>query len=222
MNVTCADLERVLETGDPELRQELEQHAAACADCRERLAAWDDLSIGAGLLRERWDSPGLWGRIEAAMKDEAPPRDARRHGFRILPFRPSWRGVLPLAAAAALLVLLPLAWNAMKDPGDGTPDRRRRLLSENALEEVERSEEAYIRSIERLSELAEPVLQASDSPLAMNYREKLTLIDSAIAECRAQADGNPFNAHLRAELLSMYQEKQRTLQTVLEESQGDL
>jgi hypothetical protein len=222
VGVTCADLDRALESGDPELRVQLERHAADCVDCREQLAAWEALSIGAGLLRERWDSPGLWGRIEAAMKDEAPRRAVRHPGFRILPFRLSWRRVLPLAAAAALLVFLPLAWNAMKDPGPGAQDRRRRLLSEDALEEVERSEKAYIRSIERLSELAGPALETSDSPLAMNYREKLKLIDSAIAECRAQADSNPFNAHLRAELLSMYQEKQRTLKTVLEESQGDL
>jgi hypothetical protein len=51
----------------------------------------------------------------------------------------------------------------------------------------------------------------------MSYREKLLLLDSAIAECRAQIERNRFNARLRQELLSLYQEKQRTLQQVMKE-----
>ena len=38
----------------------------------------------------------------------------------------------------------------------------------------------------------------------------------AIDDLRAQAGGNPSNAHLRYQLLAMYQEKQRTLEEVLE------
>src|SRR5207247_1759285 len=45
----------------------------------------------------------------------------------------------------------------------------------------------------------------------------LTLLDSAIAECRAGIDRNRFNARLRRELLSRYQEKQHTLQQVMKE-----
>jgi len=51
----------------------------------------------------------------------------------------------------------------------------------------------------------------------MGYREKLLLLDSAIAECRARIDRNRFNALLRRELLSLYQEKQHTLQQVMKE-----
>jgi hypothetical protein len=49
-----------------------------------------------------------------------------------------------------------------------------------------------------------------------NYREKLQVLDSAIDDLRAQAGQNPSNAHLRYQLLAMYQEKQETLQDVLE------
>jgi hypothetical protein len=49
-----------------------------------------------------------------------------------------------------------------------------------------------------------------------NYREKLIMLDSAIDELRMQAGRNPSNAHLRYQLLAMYQEKQETLQEVLE------
>jgi hypothetical protein len=42
------------------------------------------------------------------------------------------------------------------------------------------------------------------------------VLDSAIEELRAEAGENPSNAHLRYQLLAMYQEKQETLREVLE------
>jgi hypothetical protein len=42
------------------------------------------------------------------------------------------------------------------------------------------------------------------------------VLDSAIADLHAQAGLNPSNAQLRYQLLAMYQEKQRTLEEVLE------
>jgi hypothetical protein len=49
------------------------------------------------------------------------------------------------------------------------------------------------------------------------YREKLDVLDSAIAELKASIDQNRFNTHLRRELLAVYQEKQRTLQNLMKE-----
>ena len=51
----------------------------------------------------------------------------------------------------------------------------------------------------------------------VSYREKLLLLDAAIAECRANIEQNRWNAHLRQELLEIYQQKQRTLQDVVRE-----
>jgi hypothetical protein len=45
----------------------------------------------------------------------------------------------------------------------------------------------------------------------------LDLLDAAIADCRSNLDKNRGNAHMRAELLSFYQQKQQTLQEVLRE-----
>jgi len=53
--------------------------------------------------------------------------------------------------------------------------------------------------------------------LLASYREKLLVLDSAISNLREQAGMNPSNAHLRRQLLAMYQEKQQTLEDVLEE-----
>ena len=60
-------------------------------------------------------------------------------------------------------------------------------------------------------------LEAPATPLLASYREKLQILDAAIADCRAQIDRNRFNAHLRGELLAVYREKQRTLQMVMDE-----
>jgi hypothetical protein len=54
------------------------------------------------------------------------------------------------------------------------------------------------------------------SPLAANLRERLLVIDAAIADCRAEIERNRFNAHLRRQLLSIYQEKRQTLEQILE------
>jgi len=103
-----------------------------------------------------------------------------------------------------------LTARSMKDP----------LLEENTLAEVEKSEREYVASIGRLSRLAEPRLSQSDSPLFISYREKITLLDSAIGDLRAQVDQNRYNTHLRRELLAVYREKQHTLEQVVREAKS--
>jgi len=49
----------------------------------------------------------------------------------------------------------------------------------------------------------------------LNYKEKLQLLDSAIADLKSSIDLNRYNTHLRKELIAMYQEKQRTLQSLM-------
>ncbi len=90
------------------------------------------------------------------------------------------------------------------------------LLKSSALSEVERTENAYVQAIDKLAVEAKPQLDSPETPLLANYREKLQVLDSAIDDLRAQAGDNPSNAHLRYQLLAMYQEKQRTLEEVLE------
>jgi len=63
----------------------------------------------------------------------------------------------------------------------------------------------------RLSALVGPGIDRSPSPLAAVYREKLVLLDSAIADLKATADRNRHNAYLRTELASLYGEKEKTL-----------
>ncbi len=86
-----------------------------------------------------------------------------------------------------------------------------------AIEEVDAAEKTYLASIEKLSRLAEPALSDATSPVLVNYREKLDVLDSAIAELKSSIEQNRGNTHLRRELLAVYQEKQRTLQSLMKE-----
>jgi hypothetical protein len=172
--------------------------------------SWDPkLARAARELHQEWDSPSLWPRIRQAIEE----RHAKRP--RLAGWFHGWR---PVAAAAALLVLIAGAgvWTS-RSPETAAPATQasRVFLTEQALREAEQAEQAYIRSIDRLQQLAEPGLQQPGSPLMANYREKLRELDAAIAELRDTVDDNRFHAQLRMELASLYQEKQRTLEEVL-------
>lgn len=213
MKATCADLEAALRGDDPALAEAFARHADECPACREEIALSSAIAAAAPSLRKEWPSPGLEGRIRTRLLAEA-------HSHRLAPA--AW---LSLAAAACLVVALLARSFLTSSPrppsagidASGIDETRQRLLTEKALGEVEKAEQAYTRSIDTLSKLAEPRLRDSRSPLFVNYREKLLLLDAAIADCRAQAERNRFNAHLRLELLSIYQEKQRTLESLLKE-----
>ena len=219
MNVTCNDRDSIFEDGTPAQWAALEAHAATCAACAEELRAWKSLSVAASQLRDYAPSPWLWPRIESALAAEA----ANPHRSSLwwdrssvwLGFNLSWQ--FAAAAGFALLLLVSGGWlyrNQSKRPS--TTASQNPLLRNKALGEVERAEAAYVQAIDKLAAGAKPQLDNPDTPLLANYREKLQVLDSAIEDLRAQTGQNPSNAHLRYQLLAMYQEKQRTLEEILE------
>jgi Sigma-70, region 4 len=218
MSFHCQDLERVLRNGDCELPEELLTHAAACPSCQGKLQSWKELSAAARSLSRAWDSPSLWPRIRRAL-DEASRHDSRARS-RGRSWNPGWVRSFSWQPAIAGLVLLALClWGTWSFLSRYPPENSdaQRLLTQRALREIEQSEQVYVQSIDKLSRLVPSREQHAESPLLASYREKLLLIDAAIAECRSELELNRFNTHLRAELLSMYQEKQMTLQEMLKE-----
>jgi len=215
MIMTCTDRERIFLDGTPEEWTSLEAHALTCAVCREELRAFKSLSALASELRKEWDSPSLWPRIERALSQQG----ALSRGFRWQRFFPAWSwGSLEWRAAAAALVLVAVTsfgmWLVLKPK---TPAiEHQALLKDSAVNEVEHAEAAYERAIDKLDRQARPELGDSSQPLMASYREKLLVLDSAIADLKSQAGINPANSHLRRQLLAMYQEKQDTLELVLE------
>jgi hypothetical protein len=212
MNITCADRDRIFMDGSAEEWAALEQHAESCAECSEELRAWKSISIAAQELRDYKEDQALWAKIEASLR-----QNERRHGFwtrlefwRAFPI--GWQAALAGALVLALALSGVYLFVQRNTPGNASD----KLLRNSALAEVERTEHDYMKAIDKLAADAKPQLDSSSSPLMASYREKLTVLDSAIDELRAEAGENPSNAHLRYQLLAMYQEKQETLREVLE------
>jgi len=215
MNVKCKDRDRIFEDGGAAEWASLEAHAATCAACAEELRSWKSLSVVAAELRDHTDSPALWPRIHQALVEQGATIGERREGWGwrslFANFSVSWQ----TAAATAFVILLMVSAGWFLRPGRNTQPGS--LLKSKALVEVERAESAYVQAIDKLAVETKPQLENPATPLMANYREKILVLDSAIDELRAQTGQNPSNAHLRYELLAMYQEKQRTLEEVLEE-----
>jgi hypothetical protein len=195
MILECGDLERALRT--PELMPDMRAHAEGCAACRQQLYLWDEISRLAPGLHEEWESPFLWPRIQANLAAEPTHRRT-----------PWWRWALAAAALAILAVMLQ-PWRSGKSNNPA-------FLTERALQEVQLAEAAYARSIEKLSALAAQNLADASSPTAAAYRERLTMLDSGIAELKITVETNRYNTYLQRELASLYRQKQQTLQEWLQ------
>jgi hypothetical protein len=215
MNIDCNDRERIFLDGTSDEWAALEAHAVSCSACQADLAAWRNLSVAASELHEEWDSPALWPRIERALREPSRAAGAswwqRLAGaFNLPPL--AWQ----TAAAALVLMLLSasslwIIWHRHVAGPIAGP-----LLSYRAVRDVEEKGAAYEAAIDKLDAEARPALDNASTPLLASYREKLQVLDSAIADLKAQAGMNPANGHLRRQLLAMYQEKQFTLEEVLE------
>lgn len=218
MKFECGDLERALSSHD--LMPEAREHLKQCAACRREYRLWNEISSGARLLHEEWDSPELWPGIRRAI--EAEPRPSRHAG--------GWNNWRTWAAAAAVIAIavglsITQPWQRPHSPEIAATAQKRNsadrdFLTEQALADVQKTEAAYRHSIQKLSELAQPKLADASSPQASDYKEKLLLIDSAIADTRATLDHNRFNVHLQTELADLYREKQQTLEEILRDQKN--
>ena len=205
MNIKCTDLDDLLFEGDSFAMQTAARHADGCPACSEKLAAWNDITATAQSLRTEWTSDLLWPRIQKALQQPVAVREAAAPTM--------WR----VAAAVLLTVSVgATTWYAVRD-GSREAAFDREIIRVSALESVERAEQAHLQAIEDLEKVADPKLENPQGPLMMSYREKLMLLDDAIAECQTNIENNRQNAHLRKQLLTMYSEKQRTLRDVVRE-----
>lgn len=201
MNITCDTLDSLLLEGDAFSMQIAAQHAGECAACRERLDSWKDISTTARGLHAAWNSDTLWPRIDRALKHQSPSRTR----------------VWQIAAAVLLFAAMGgMIWFAQRRAQAAAFDNV--ILRASALDQVQQAEKAHLAAIDQLEKLAAPKLDDPSDPSLVNSKEKLMLLDAAIAECQTAIDRNRQNAHLRRQLLAIYSEKQRTLQDVLQET----
>lgn len=208
MNAGCAQFDELLLEGDRASLAAAAEHAVSCAACMETLTAWNDLSGTAASMRSEWESDTLWPRIARALANERKETQPERA------VRPrSWW----LAAAAVLLTfgIGGAGWYAGRS---AQRDFDEIILRSSAVDEVTRAEQAHLAAIRQLERVAETALDEQPSPLMVSYKEKLMLLDDAIAECETNIAQNRYNAHLRKQLLSMYSQKQQTLRQIVREA----
>ncbi len=213
----CSHLEMALRDESPELLAALALHAKECAACSEELRMWQEISTAAKSMHKDWPTPALWPAIAREFREEA----ARPRGlwewigkrFSV----PALRWQAGVAALTLVLISGSGAWLYLHREKPMPPDNQH-LLTDQAVQQVEQAEQNYVKSIEKLAQLAQPKLAAASTPLMVNYREKLDLLDAAIGDCRSNLEKNSANAYLRTELLSFYQEKQKTLEQILKEN----
>jgi hypothetical protein len=202
MTITCKQFDDLLYDATPLAMETAARHAGECASCAETLAAWNDIEATARSLHETWQSDLLWPRIERAIRKERRP-----------PSRRLWQVAASFLLIASLGGTMFYALRVQSHEADFRKD----IIRMSAVDEAEQAEHAYERAIGNMENLAEAKLDEPETPLMVSYKEKLMLLDDAIAECKANIDGNRQNAHLRRQLLSMYVEKQETLRDVLRE-----
>lgn len=216
MKAGCRDLERALSGGEPKLLAAVEEHAQECPACAAQLTQWRRISDAAPSLKKSWDSPELWPAIRQRLAEESQ-KPAARETPR------AWLRWLPAGALGALFAIATAGLWVFRDSGGRDPlasrweTTRDPILAESAADEVEAAEKNYIDSIERLSKVAGPRLANASTPLALNYRERLAVLDSAIADLKSSIEENRYNTHLRRELLAAYREKQQALQDLMKE-----
>lgn len=212
-NITCKQLDDLLFDASPLAMETAARHAESCPECAERLAAWNEIEETARSMRETWRSDLLWPRIERALQDE---RDGALKNIRQMR-SPRAKWLWQVAAGLLLTVALggTVFYAVRVQSHDAAFDRD--ILRITALDEVERAEQSHLEAIERLERVAEQKLDDAQTPLMVSYKEKLMLLDEAIAECQANIEQNRQNAHLRKQLLAMYTDKQQTLTDVLRE-----
>ena len=204
MNINCSNLDDLLFDATPLSMRTAEEHAATCAACAEKLEAWNDISNTAKSMQTAWQNDLLWPRIERALREEKR--------------RSPLRGISRIAAVALLTIGLgSTMWFTMREQVRDAKFNEK-IIQNSAIDEVEKAESVHVKAIANLQKIADAKLENTDSPLMVSYKEKLMLLDEAIAECQANIDRNRRNAHLREQLLAMYSEKQQTLKDVVQEN----
>ena len=203
MTINCNQLDDLLYDGSALAMETAGRHALECEACAARLAEWNEIGETARTLQQSWESDLLWPRIERSLRAERKRKPLTR----------AWQ------YAAAVLLTAGIGSTVWFSLGEQNAQAAfdQRILRVDALDEVERAESAHLEAIDRLETMAEAKLDESGSPLMVSYKEKLMLLDDAIAECQSNIDRNRQNAHLRKQLLAMYSEKQQTLEDVLRE-----
>lgn len=159
----------------------LEAHLAGCAQCRALADDFRAIRAAARTLERHVPPPRTWHRIA-----EAVEADRRSRGFAWL----SWR---PLAAAAAILLMLSATWLMLRPATEPLPAATAKATTQPSspefdLQNTEADYEMAIAGLERITSAGGMEL---DPMTAEVLKANLSVIDMAIDESRAALQTEP-------------------------------
>ena len=205
------------EAGDRALLEALEAHLAECARCRAIVEDFHTLRDAARTLQPRVPPAHVWTHI--AQETGAPPN---RRWWALAPLASRWQ---PVAAAAALLLVLAGTWVAWRQvsapapaatvapPAEGqAPDP---ALVQDVETELKLAEEHYVRAIAGLEAIAKAEGSELDPQTAEVLQANLTVIDAAIGESRAAVQTEPASEVARNSLFEALRRKVTLLQDTI-------
>lgn len=190
-----------------EAAEAVESHLADCGECREEVEALRAIMAGAKQLpMSIQPARDLWPEIDAQL-DVTPIRE-----------RTLWSMRFPLAAAAAVLVVVSSALTAylVSQRGDVRSDERWpvNVLGVSLVSEWRTSEDEYLKATVELLETLDLVKGQLPPETVAMIEANLRIIDEAIQESRAALAVDPNNGELVEALSARYRKKLEVLQQV--------
>ncbi len=180
-------------------------HIKKCPVCQEKVRKDEELLLLSRSLKKKVEAPFLWTRIEQNLREEQ--QKARHTGWRGI-FLHSW---MKIPASALLFVAICVGLFLWLRPGlhDST------LLADSALRRIEKREQRYERSIEKLQERILPQLPDLGLELMLLYRDRMETIDEQILACKEALLENPGNTHIRKYMMAALHDKKETLREIM-------
>ena len=220
----CREFELAWVSDDRDERQAAQRHADECPGCAETVRADRELLDAVVHWKESAQGPSdrLGRRIAAALAEDGliesdPARPTRIRVARKRTTTWAWGAT----AAVVMLGMALLIQRPWLETEEGT--------YADAVRQVEQAQHDYARAIAGLEQRAgdvlaragDPALDSRDAAMLLNYRDRLTHLDSVIAEVQSFLDEHPGHSRGHTVLLAAYEEKDTLLREILELSPGE-
>ena len=177
--------------------EQFREHLAICSQCQALVREDNKIMAMAEKVNQNLIIPDLWPDIERALL----------HKKKVYPLYRNW--ILRVAAVLILAVSLTLYLSNREE------STHTMILSQAALQKVEKTERDHMNAINQLEQAAREQLSQIDVEIASLYRTKIETIDAQIERCKAALEENPANTHIRKYLLAALIDKKETLNELI-------
>jgi len=200
-------------------RREVEQHLAACGECRALVDDLRAIQSTAAALDPRDPPARAWSRLERAIRFEEQSRPTQNS---LNPQKDSQRVLRApgamwtwLAAAAAILIAVGVGirFRPVATPAPVAESAPADASSQASVEaELRAAEEHYDKAIKGLEQITNAEKGALDSQTAATLQKNLSVIDQAISESRAAVRAQPASQPAQDSLIDSFKAKLALLQ----------